>query len=172
MARKRKHGPRTKSGRLSRAYKSPDLQDKGTPENQARRAYTINGADPQLAATASGILLANGFLTQDQHHAALKYARWHSLLYGSPWATCACPLSHELAHHGREPPEDLIVRAKRTIDALNAKLDPDQRQAVANVAVFGFLPTQYYVLRCGWRALPEDARNWGALLSGLNALAK
>jgi hypothetical protein len=172
MARKRKHGPRTKSGRLSRAYKHPDLRDHGTPEFVAKRSAAINGADPQLAATASGILLANGMISPEQHNAALRYARWHSVIYGSPWATCACPLSHELAHHGHEPPEDLIVRAKRAIDAMNAKLDPDQRQAVANVAVFGFIPTNYYVLRCGWRAMPEDQRNWQALLSGLDAVAK
>jgi hypothetical protein len=58
MARKRKSGPRAKSGRLSRAYKSPDLRDYGTPEFAAKRNAAINGADPQLAATASGITVA------------------------------------------------------------------------------------------------------------------
>jgi hypothetical protein len=104
MARKRKAGPRTKSGRLkNRPHRDLNLRDLGTPEFQAHRGAMINGADPQLAATASGILLANGFLTTEQHHAALRYARWHSLLYGSPWSTCVCPLSRELASHGHEP---------------------------------------------------------------------
>ena len=103
MAR-RKPGPRTKSGRLSRAYKSPELRDKGTPEAQNKRAYLINGSDPQLAATASGILLANGFLTPGQHVAALRYARWHALLYGKPWSV-VCPLAWHLPTQGTEPPE-------------------------------------------------------------------
>jgi hypothetical protein len=141
MARKRKPGPRTKSGRLKRRpHRDLTLRDLGTPEFREKRHAMINGADPQLAATASGILLANDFLTPDQHHAALKYARWHSLLYGSPWAACACPLSRELAHHGHEPQEAIVIRAKHAIDAMNARLNPEQRQAVANVAVFGFVP--------------------------------
>jgi hypothetical protein len=145
MARKRKHGPRAKSGRLSRAYKSPDLRDHGTPENQARRAYTINGADPQLVATASGILLANGFISQDQHHAALTYARLHSLVFGKAWCW-ASPLSWELGAHGHEPGEELIARARRRLDALNDRLDPDQRQAVGNVCIIR--PHPDVVLRC------------------------
>jgi hypothetical protein len=47
------------SGRLSRANKGP-AREHGTPEFCAKRAYLIN-ANPQLAATSSGILLANGF---------------------------------------------------------------------------------------------------------------
>jgi hypothetical protein len=158
MARPRKSGKRTKSGRLSRAYKHPDLRDKGTPENQARRAYTINGADPQLVATASGILLANKFLTQDQHHAALVYARLHALVFGKAWSY-ACPLSWELGSQGHEPTEAMIVRAQKQLAAMNARLDVDQRQAVANVCVYGFLPMQFYVERCGMRRMPEDQRN-------------
>ena len=60
MPRKRKPGHRTKSGCLSCAYIGP-ARDTGTREMQAKRAYLINGSDPQLAASASGILLANGF---------------------------------------------------------------------------------------------------------------
>jgi hypothetical protein len=82
--RPRKSGPRTKSGRASRAYKSPELRDKGTPECQSKRAYLINRADPQLAATASGILLANDHLNRDQHAAAMRYAWAHALTYGKP----------------------------------------------------------------------------------------
>ena len=69
MPCKRKSGPRTKSGQLSKAYKrNPACRDKGTPELQAKRHVLISGSDPQLAATASGILLANGFLTPATPH--------------------------------------------------------------------------------------------------------
>jgi hypothetical protein len=81
MPRRRKPGPRTKSGRPSRAHKSV-ARDRGTAESQAKRHALINGSAPQLAATASGILLANGFLTQAQHVAALRYARLPALVYG------------------------------------------------------------------------------------------
>jgi hypothetical protein len=56
--RPRKEGARTKSGRLSEARKrNPELRDHGTKLFVAKRERMINGADPQLSATASGILL-------------------------------------------------------------------------------------------------------------------
>jgi hypothetical protein len=33
----------------------------------------VNGGAPELSATASGILLANGFLTSEQHNAAQRF---------------------------------------------------------------------------------------------------
>ena len=122
-----------------RPQEQPDLRDKGTLEAQAKRHALINGADPQLAATASGILLANGLLTQAQHVAALRYARLHALVYGKAW-TVVCPLGWDLPSHGSEPSEGLLDWAERRIVELNALLTPEQRQAVANVAVFGFVP--------------------------------
>jgi hypothetical protein len=53
----------------------------------AKRAYLINGSDPQLAATASGILLADGMISRAQHDAQLHYARWRrafSTCFGNP----------------------------------------------------------------------------------------
>lgn len=94
--------PRTNSGRLSGAYKTA-VRDKGTPEFLEKRAYLINGADPQLAATASGILLANGFSTEDQHHAALRYAGIHALIFGKPWSTAPGLLGKELGWHATGP---------------------------------------------------------------------
>ena len=135
MPRPRKHGPRAKSNRLSRAHKrNPEVRDKGTYESQANRHALINGADPQQAATASGILFANGYLSQAQHHAALRYARLHAFVYGKPWPH-SCPLAHELAHHGGEPPEGLLAFAESRLVELNALLAPDERRAVANLAV-------------------------------------
>jgi hypothetical protein len=84
MARKRNAGPRTKSGRLSRAYKHPEPRDQGTKEGQAKRAAVANGADTTLADSASGILLAGGHLEQRQYLAALNYARLHAIIFGVP----------------------------------------------------------------------------------------
>lgn len=107
MPRKRKPGPRAKSGRPSRAFTGA-ARDTGTREGRAKRAALINGADPQLAASASGILLANGFLTQRQHAAALVYAWAHALTYGKPWRQ-ACPLGDRT---GRAPSDARLVKAK------------------------------------------------------------
>jgi hypothetical protein len=90
--RPRKDGPRTKSGRLSRAIKhNPKLRDEGTKQFVAKRTAMVNGADPQLSATASGILLANGFLTKEQHTAAQRYAWAHATVFSRVWKQ-QCPL--------------------------------------------------------------------------------
>jgi hypothetical protein len=167
MPRKRKPGPRTKSGRLSRAYTGP-ARDVGTPEFCAKRAYLINGSDPQLAASASGILLANGFLNRGQHAAALTYAWAHALTYRRPWRQ-ACPLGDRT---GGGMPEDRLERAKVKLAEMDAKLSPEQRLAVANVAVFGFVPQWFYTERLRLRELPDDRAERAALLSGLEALTR
>jgi hypothetical protein len=68
----------SREGRVRRRWPTfagcPELRDHGTKEFCAKPEYLINGADPQLAATASGILFASGFLTHDRHAAALRYA--------------------------------------------------------------------------------------------------
>ena len=55
---------------------------------------------------------------------------------------------------------------------MDAKLSPEQRHAVGNVAVFGFIPQWFYVDRLKLRSLPEDAAERAALVSGLDALAR
>jgi hypothetical protein len=152
MARPRKSGKRAASGRLSRAHKSPELRDRGTPEFLAKREYLINGADPQLAATTPGILLANKMLTQEQHVAALRYARAHALTFGRPWHQ-ACPLANPGG--GAIPSDRLLEVAKERLDDMNARLAPAQRLAVANVAVFGFLPQRLVAERLKLRPLPR-----------------
>jgi hypothetical protein len=62
----------------------------------------INGSDPQLAASASGILLANSFIGRDQHAAALVYAWAHAIVYGRPWRQ-ACPLGDKTGWKERGP---------------------------------------------------------------------
>ncbi|MGH6689524.1 MAG: hypothetical protein ACREF4_02440, partial [Gammaproteobacteria bacterium] len=87
MARRnRKTGPRTKSGRLSTAYRDPRVRDMGTPEVQAkRRALVGQDGDPALAATALDILFANGFLTTTQHTVGVKLRRLHWAIYPRAW---------------------------------------------------------------------------------------
>lgn len=168
MARRRKPGvARAKSGRISRAYAGP-ARDTGTKETQAKRAYLINGSDPQLAASASGILLANGFLIKHQHAAALTYGWAHALTFGRPWRQ-ACPLGDRT---GTAPSDERLVKAKAKLAEMDSKLTPDQRQAVGNVAVFGFIPIWLWTERLKLRSLPEDAAERAALVSGLDALAR
>jgi hypothetical protein len=165
--RPRKPGPRTKSGRLSRAYKAPELRDKRTPEFCAKRAYLINWADPQLAATVSGILFANGHLTMAQRDAGENYANLHRLAFGNQWGH-ACVLDDS---SGRSISDERLVKLRRILDAMHAYLTPEQRQAIADVAVFGWLPQGFFTARLRLRLLPEDEREREALLSGLDALA-
>ena len=82
-----------------------------------------------------------------------------------------CPLAWELAAHGGEPAEGLLEWAERRICELNALLDPAQCQAVANVAVFSFVPQWFYTARLELRPLPQDDHDREALLSGLDVLA-
>ena len=83
--RKRKAGPRTKSGHLSRAYKDPNRAINGTREFQAKRLTFVNGATPELAATASGILFANGHLDPGaaRRRPALRLGAYVD--FGRPW---------------------------------------------------------------------------------------
>ena len=163
--RKRKAGPRTKSGKLSRAYKTA-LRDEGTAEFRAKRLRLINGADPQLAATTSGILLANGFLSAEQHHAALRYAWAHAIVFGRPWRQ-ACPLADPI---GQPTPDRLAEIARDKLAQMDARLDYDQRLAVANVSVFALWPPWFMAAKLGLRPMPEDDPQRLALLTGLDAI--
>jgi hypothetical protein len=64
------------------------------------------------------------------------------------------------------------VKARAKLAEMDAKLSPEQRHAVGNVAVFGFIPQWFYVDRLKLRSLPEDAAERAALVSGLDALAR
>jgi hypothetical protein len=166
MGRRAKLGHRTKSGRLSRAYQGP-ARDVGTDEFQAKRAALINGSDPQLAASASGILLANEMISPEQHHAVLSYAWCHAMLYGRPWRQ-ACPLGERT---GDEAPDELVELAKEKLAAMDGLLTLEQRHALANVAVFGFVPQWFFTERLRLRGLPGDQAERAALVSGLDRLA-
>jgi hypothetical protein len=168
MARPRRKGPRTKTGRLSRAHKHPELRDKGTPEGQARRTALVNGAPVELAATVPGILFARGFLTRDQYDAAQRYAGLHRTAFGPAWRQ-QCPLAE--AHGGPTIDDDLLIRLREVLDELHARMTPEQRKAVADVAVYQVLPTWFFAARLKLWMLPQDERERDALVSGLDALA-
>jgi hypothetical protein len=176
MARKRKPGPRTKSGRLSRAHKrNPELRDQGTFEGQRKRTALIDGASVELAASAAGILFANGHLEQKHFSAAVSYARLHALVFSRQGPT-PCLLSKHLPWQGGPVlDEGGIEAAERKLIRLNAKLSDAQKQVIGNVAVFSNLPTWFYMgkfKRISWRTLPEDEQERRDLLDGLSILAK
>jgi hypothetical protein len=176
MARKRKPGPRTKSGRLSRAHKrNPEVRDQGTFEGQRKRTALINGASVELAASASGILFANGHLEQKRFSAAISYARLHALVFGRPGPTPS-PLSKHLPWQGGPvPDEDGIGAAERKLIRLNAGLTDAQKQQVGDICVLSHLPTWFYIgksKRLRWRTFPEDEVERRDLLDGLGILAK
>lgn len=78
MARQKKPGNRTKSGRLSR-----QANDRGTKELQDRRAWLAGEGDPANTTYPLGILLANGAIGEDLHRYGCDYAWMHAVLYGS-----------------------------------------------------------------------------------------
>jgi hypothetical protein len=122
---------------------------------------------PVLAASASGILLANGLLTREQHDAALRYAWAHALVFGKPWRQ-VCPLGERV---GGEPPQRIREIARHKLTWMDGRLDLAQRKAVADVAVFGFLPMWWMATKLKLRSMPEDERDRQALLSGLDAIS-
>ena len=128
----------------------------------------INGADPQLAASASGILLANGFLTSDQYAAALRYGWAHAMTFGRPWSH-TCLYDDGRGHEARD---ELLEVAKERLAAMDAVLSLEQRQAVGNVAVFGFVPMWFWTERLKLRSLATDERERAALIGGLERLAR
>ena len=163
--RPRKAGSRTKSGRLSRSLAA--TRDNGTAEAIAKRCILVNGADPALAATVPGILLARGYLSRDQHDAAQRYAGLHRTAFGPAWRQ-VCPLAE--AHGGPTIPDDRLIRLREALDQLHARMTLEQRQAVADVAVYNWIPQWFYTARLGLRELAEDVAEREALISGLDAL--
>jgi hypothetical protein len=68
MARRRKAGRRTKSGRFSRAADAIPV-DRGTAGGQRNRSFLINGAAPEMVGSTLTILLANTQITPEQARA-------------------------------------------------------------------------------------------------------
>jgi hypothetical protein len=180
--RRRKPGPRTKSGRLSRAGQKP-VVDKPTPQLQARRQALVGeGNDPALSATAIGSLLATGVIDADQYNAALRYRALRCALFGPPWPSNVSGseadqkrlqgLMREFKsivgfwvplgswHPGQEP--DATFRKGR--------LTREQIMVVENVCVFDCRPNWWFAERLNLKQLPEDHVERELLLTGLDAL--
>lgn len=131
MARRKKAGARTKSGRLSRAYTGP-ARDAGTPELQAKRQAIVgDGADPNLSVSAPGILFAKAILNREQYAQALTYRKLRAAIFGPPWPTNAT---------AGEASDTNLIRCKRKLRALERRITNGQRHLIANVAVFDILP--------------------------------
>ena len=160
MARKRKPGKRTKSGRLSRAYKDPEVRDLGTPQVQTKRQAIVGeGADPGLSATVAGVLYARGHLNQDQYIEAIEYRRLHNAIFGHPWGQ----------GFGMTPFEENLMRLKAMLDRKDRRLTGEERHALLRVCHDEY-PMWYYAGRLGLKLLDEDLAERTALIDGLNAL--
>lgn len=163
MARKRKSGSRTKSGRLSRAY-ATEARDHGTPELQTKRQQLVGpSGDPNHAATVPGILCAHGHIDTDQRDAALRYAVLRCALYGTPWPRTPTYQETTDAH---------VLRLKRAFEAMLAKLTPDQRTTIANTALANPTTPPIWAQRQQHNQTlrPHEHEEYSTLLAGLNAL--
>lgn len=164
MAKKRKAGPRTKSGRLSRAHKSPELRDHGPPEAQAKRKALVGAnGDETLAATASGMLLAHGYLEREEYDEAMEYRRLYSIQFGLPWPN---------ASPANDLSEDYLVRIKERFRRMTEMLTPEQEAVIKAVCVFDHRPTWFFAERLGLKLLHEDHDEKERLLQGLRALVR
>jgi hypothetical protein len=170
MARRRKAGPRTKSGRLSRAYKTI-AADHGTPQIQAKREAALAGAPPidgsgtppdrALAASALGILLAYGHVTAEQHSEALRYRVLHCAKFG--------PIGLANSQGGEATDARLVILEERLAE-YERHLSRDERETLVWVACADHIPYWFDCLRLKLKLRPEDERERALLISALDAL--
>jgi hypothetical protein len=167
--RRRKHGPRTRSGRLSRAYLGA-ARDSGTPEVQARRLALCNGSPPELASTPIGILFANHVITLDQCRAAHRYAFRRGVLFGGARPAGLGDMLEPGSPRLRSDKELAGIRAR--FEAMCGRLGRDQKAALDVLVVEQRLPAWFRAAKLGRPLRPEDEAEREALLSGLEALVK
>lgn len=148
MAKKRSKGPRTKSGRLSRAYKGP-ARDDGTPELQAKRRQLVGDADPALSVSVVGRLFAWGMIDQQQYLAAQRYRQLRCALYGPPWPGQGTA--------GAPPDDEIVIRMQRAFDQMVGYLRPDEKRVVGAVCVHDEPPAPHELepLRGGLAAIAK-----------------
>jgi hypothetical protein len=170
MARKRKSGPRTKSGQVSRAYKSnPTLRDHGTPEAQAKRLALVGqNADPALSATMPGILYARrtelfreGEYELDHYTEALEYRRLRCSLYGPPWPTNVV---------GGAASDERLAKLRERFDRMCGRLSQIQKLVLSNVCVYDQEPMWLWRVNAGLRLRFIDKFEKDCLIKGLGAL--
>jgi hypothetical protein len=159
--RKRKAGPREPNGRLSRAYKHPDVRDHGTPEVQSKRQVLVGeGNDPTRGATVIDLLFATGHIDLDQHTEGFEYRRLHAAVYGHPWGNAA----------GGEPTDEALVALKEKLEKRERRIG-DQRKLNALIAVANDQqPQWWHSQRVGLPLLPEDIIEHMLLMAALNAM--
>lgn len=174
MARKRKSGPRTKSGRLRhRPHRDQQLRDHGTEEGQMKRKALVGEADPALAATALGILFARGYLStgknddldRDRYTEGLEFGRLRACVYGTPWPSNA---------ESTEPSDERLVDMKRRLRRKEELLTDEEKHVLDSVCRLHRLPHWFWLLMGEMHALegPEDREERELLLSGLDALVQ
>ena len=144
--RKKKAGPRTKSGLPSRAYQSV-AQDLGTQEQQAKRLAAVGpGADPALSWCTAGILFARGVFTDstitdeterhnvaiDRYNAAVEYRRTWKSLFGTPLPNGDA--------EGDPPSDEKIVKIMAKFDAMVERVSPDEKLLLDKVCVDDWEP--------------------------------
>jgi hypothetical protein len=126
--------------------------DRGTIEGQRKRHWLVNGADPALAAAATGILLARGYIDRDQYAAAEKYSMLQASIFDRPWRQL-CVLRRKLGGGAKlELDDDELAQRRQALDQMHTKLTPEQRSTVQSVACYGILPMWFVAEREGLRA--------------------
>ena len=163
--------------------------DFGTLELQNKRKAAVGeNGDPNLSATAIGMLLACGALADDpelareRYEAAWRYRRLRCAVYGPPWP------SNVLGHDAND---ERLLRAHRQFAALvgfwapagewcpaqepearfqQGRLTRDQVVIIENVCVFDGKPMWFDAQRLGLKLLPEDIAERELLLAGLDAI--
>jgi hypothetical protein len=168
MARKRKSGQRTKSGRLSRAHKGV-ARDFGTRESEAKRCYLVNGSDNlTLASTPIDVALARGHVTREQHTAAVWLRIMRARVFGRPGART---IDLEGLSSGRTISDKQLEHYERLyVKTMRRLTEEEQLEAIA----IG-MDTYPRWLRCVIQGAPiacEDARAKEVLLSALDKLKR
>jgi len=163
--------------RKRRGRPAPQLDDRGTPQAQARRLALVSGADPALSEYPLGIMLARGLVAGPQHEAGCYYALLYGRVVGRTQITCA-PLYRqvmgELAPSGGQQDEGMETRLQELFRfGKNRLLAAGRRvcDATENVVVFQRLPR----FLDPWSARPQSARRadateLDAVLAGLDVL--
>jgi hypothetical protein len=177
--RRRKPGPRYPCGK-HRAPAEAKAVDRGTPEQQDRRAWLVQGGRLELAAYPLGVLLANGAISEDEHKAGCRYAWLYRLAFGRVSIAAA---SYELLGDGASYHEDeawLRDRAaelSRLQSALGCFMTPtgpktaigrQVKRLVDELAVFGKAPRWMLPVAPG----PGDCRDAELFLAGIRRLAE
>lgn len=172
--RKKKQGPRTASGKPSRAWQTI-ARDFGTLELQRKRRELVGeNADPDLSATAVGVLYAHGCLDecdhdgkpipdvgQERYNAALRYATLAAAIYGPRWPGNGS---------GREIAEVDWIELKLALERIERRLSYLQRQSLDRTVRANWQPTWFQMQRLGKPLTTEDELERQELISALDAI--